>query len=348
MSSTSVDEILAKRFRIDRPPTLVARKYPRTHFAFSRMRCGDPMRGRSMAVPPEAAYSFHVPMTAPFFSDLWTGGRRKTIPNARLGDVFLFDLSENPRVALDTPFDSMRFYVPQAVLDEIANEEGTPRVKRLEAREFGGHDPIMYGLAQTLAGAMAYADHCSAMFCDHIALALFAHIAPVYGGMPVNEYARSALAPWQLRSAYEFIEENLGANPSISEVAKQCRLSSSYFSGAFKRACGFSPHRRLMKRRLERAKELMEVSSFTLAQIAQTCGFVDQSHFSRFFLKSEGCSPGRVAASAPRLVFTLSPAVTRGANLRLASPPLALRGKVQRECVVEATWDAAHGQCRRG
>jgi hypothetical protein len=27
---------------------------------------------------------------------------------------------------------------------------------------------------------------------------------------------------------------------------------------------------------------------------------------------------------------------------------LALRDKVQRECVVEAPWDAAHGQCRRG
>src|SRR5580692_9113059 len=153
MSAAAVDEVLARRFRIDRPPTLVAGRQPRAQVAFSRMRSDQPMRGRSLAVPPEAAYSFHVPMTAPFFSDLWTGGRRKTIPDARLGDVFLFDLSENPRVALDTPFDSMRFYVPQAVLDEIANEEGTPRVKRLEAREFGGHDPIMYGLAQTLAGA---------------------------------------------------------------------------------------------------------------------------------------------------------------------------------------------------
>jgi AraC family transcriptional regulator len=293
MGSTAVDEILARRFRIDRPPTLMARKYPRSHVAFSRMRGDHPMRGRSMTVPPEAAYSFHVPMTAPFFSDLWMEGKRKTLPDANLGDAFLFDLSENPRVGLDTSFDSMRFYVPQAALDEIADEEGTPRIKKLNARKFGGRDLVMYGFAQTLAGAMANPGHSSAMFCDHIALAFFAHIIPVYGGLPTKEYARGGLAPWQLRRAYEFIDDNVGADPSVSEVAERCELSSSYFSREFKHATGFSPHRWLTKRRIERAKELLRNQDLQLAAIAQTCGFVDQSHFARTFSRSEGCSPGR-------------------------------------------------------
>ena len=127
MGPTAVDEILARRFRIDRPPTLVARKSvsPRSHVAFSRMRSDHPMRGRSMAVPAESAYSFHVPMTTPFFSDLWMDGKRKTLPDANLGDAFLFDLSENPKVGLDTSFNSMRFYVPKAALDEdIQNKRG--------------------------------------------------------------------------------------------------------------------------------------------------------------------------------------------------------------------------------
>jgi AraC-like DNA-binding protein len=293
MGSTAVDEILARRFRIDRPPTLVARKYPRSHVAFSRMRGDHPMRGRSMTVPPEAAYSFHVPMSAPFFSDLWMEGKRKALPDANLGDAFLFDLSENPRVGLDTSFDSMRFYVPQTALDEIANEEGTPKIKKLNARQFGGRDLVMYGFAQTLAGAMAHPGHSSAMFCDHIALAFFAHIVPLYGGLPIKEYARGGLAPWQLRRAYEFIDDSVGADPSVSEVAEQCGLSSSYFSRAFKHASGFSPHRWLTKRRIERAKELLREQDLQLAAIAQTCGFVDQSHFARAFSRSEGCSPGR-------------------------------------------------------
>ena len=151
----------------------------------------------------------------------------------------------------------------------------------------------MYGFAQALAGAMASPGDGSAMFCDYIALAFFAHIVRVYGGLPIKQFARGGLAPWQLRRAYEFIDANLGSDPSISEVADQCGLSSSYFSRAFKRESGFSPHRWLMKRRVERAEELLHEPSLQLAEIAHICGFVDQSHFARAFSKSEGCSPGR-------------------------------------------------------
>jgi AraC-like DNA-binding protein len=293
MSATAVDEVLARRFRIDRPPTLLARRRPRAQVAFSRLRSDRPTRGRSMAVPPEEAFSFHVPLTAPFFSDLWVAGKRKTLPVASLGDAFLFDLNENPTVGLETSFDALRFYVPQAALDEMAAEAGIPRVKGLHARQLGGRDPVMYGLAQTLASAMATPGEGSAMFCEHIALAFFAHIAHAYGGQPIERLAHGGLDPWQLRRAYEFIEANLAADPSISEVAEQCGLSASYFSHAFKRDSGFSPHRWLMKRRVERAKQLLREPGLQLAEIAQMCGFADQSHFTRVFSRSENCAPAR-------------------------------------------------------
>jgi AraC family transcriptional regulator len=175
----------------------------------------------------------------------------------------------------------------------MADEAGIPRVKGLRARPFGGRDMIMYGFAQVLAGAMASPGDGSAMFCDYIALAFFAYIVRVYGGLPIKRFARGGLAPWQLQRAYEFIDGNLSADPSISDVADQCGLSSGYFSRAFKCETGISPHRWLMKRRVERAKELLREEDSRLAEVAQVCGFVDQSHFARVFSKIEGCSPGR-------------------------------------------------------
>lgn len=68
MGATAVDEVLAKRFRINRPPTLVARRHRRAQVAFSRMRSDHVMCGRSLAVPPDAAFSFHVPLTVPMVS----------------------------------------------------------------------------------------------------------------------------------------------------------------------------------------------------------------------------------------------------------------------------------------
>jgi AraC-like DNA-binding protein len=62
-------------------------------------------------------------------------------------------------------------------------------------------------------------------------------------------------------------------------------LSSGYFSRAFKRESGFSPHQWLMKRRVVRAKGLLREPRLKLAEIAQICGFADQSHFTRVFRK---------------------------------------------------------------
>jgi AraC family transcriptional regulator len=180
----------------------------------------------------------------------------------------------------------------RSALDEMANEAGIRPVKGLYAPNFGDRDLVLFGLAQALAGAMERHGEATAMFSDCIALAFFAHVVRAYGGAPTEERAHGSLAPWQLRRAREFINADLAANPSISQVANECGLSSSYFARAFRQATGLSPHRWLTKRRVERAKELLHDSGLELADVAQACGFADQSHFSRVFSRSEGYSPG--------------------------------------------------------
>jgi AraC family transcriptional regulator len=293
MGADAIEDDLARRFRIDRPPTLLARKSSRARIGFSRMRSNRPMRGRSLAVPPEEAFAFHVPLSLPFFSDLWTAGRRREVPDMRLGYAQLVDLGDNPVVSLDIPFDSLRFYIPQVALDEMANEAGIRRVKGLYAPNFGARDLVLFGLAQALAGAMEHPGDSTAMFTDCMALAFFAHIMRAYGGVPLEGRARGGLASWQARRAREFINANLTGDPSISQVADECGLSSGYFARAFKQTTGISPHRWLTKRRVERAKELLQDPGLQLADVAQACGFVDQSHFTRVFSRSEGYSPGR-------------------------------------------------------
>ena len=252
------------------------------------------MRGRSLAVPPQEAFAFHVPLSVPFFSNLWTAGRRREVPDLRLGDAQLVDLGDNPVVSLDIPFDTLRFYISQIALDEMANETGIRRVKGLYAPNFGARNLVMFGLAQALAGAMEHPGDGTAMFADCIALAFFAHIVRAYGSVPIGgPNARGGLAAWQLQRARDFINVNLAHDPSIAEVAHECGLSSGYFARAFKRSTGVPPYQWLTKIRVERAKELLKDPRCELADIAQLCGFVDQSHFTRVFSRSEGYSPGR-------------------------------------------------------
>ncbi len=293
MTAEAIGHLLAKRFRIERPPTLVAHKGTKAEIAFSRMSSAYPMRGRSLAVPLENAFAFHVPLSAMFFSHLWIGGSPKTLPRATLGDVFLFDLSDNPVVGLDTPFDSMRFYIPQAALDAMAHDHGIRRTGGLRSPSFGKRDVVMYGLAQSLAAVMAEPGVGTALFADCISLAFFAHVVHVYGGASRTfEGKKGGLAPWQERRAKDLIESRLGSDLSVHELAHECGLSVAHFTRAFRQSVGESPHRWLMRRRIETAQRLLVDTDRHLAEIAVDCGFADQSHFTNVFKGMIGAAPG--------------------------------------------------------
>ncbi|WP_415764311.1 AraC family transcriptional regulator [Paraburkholderia sp. J10-1] len=94
-----------------------------------------------------------------------------------------------------------------------------------------------------------------------------------------------------MRRIEEFFDAHLHGNPSILDLARQCNLSTSYFTDAFKQTTGLTPHQWLLKHRIERAKSQLRETDASLATIASNCGFFDQSHFSRVFSRLEGCGP---------------------------------------------------------
>jgi AraC-like DNA-binding protein len=110
------------------------------------------------------------------------------------------------------------------------------------------------------------------------------------------------LAPWQIRRITAHINANLDAALRVADLARVARLSQSYFARAFSGSFGCPPHRFVTRCRLERAKELMSQADVSLRQIATDCGFADQAHFSRIFLRFVGVSPARWrrALAAPR------------------------------------------------
>ena len=295
MDAREIEVVIARRFGLARAPTLVARTSASKHpIIFTHLRSAEARRRRSMEVPREQSFSFQTPLGASFPWQAWFSGKQRIVPPATPGNAYLFDLTKNPTVALDTPFNTVRFNISQAALDELAYDAGLRRAKGLYASSLGSADPIMVGLAQTIAAAMEHPADAASLFVDYIALAFHAHILHTYGNVAVGQVSRrGGLASWQLRRAYEFIEANLDGDPSILEMAGLCGLSSAHFAKAFKRTTGAPPHAWLLKRRIERAKQLLNETTLELSEVALACGFVDQSHLSRVFMKREGCSPGK-------------------------------------------------------
>jgi AraC family transcriptional regulator len=294
MSDETIGQILARRFGIDPPATLIAREGTKGAVSFTRLRSQTPHRGRSLDVPGEEAFAFQVPLVPNFFSGVWYGGKRQRLPVATRGAVYLFDLGNNPVVELEEPFDTLRLHISQSTLDEMAYEKGLRRIGGLKAKAAGEKDLILYGMAQVLAAALEQPEEVSMMFTDYIALAFHEHVIGLYGNAPVaRSTPRGGLAPWQLRRAHEFISANLGRDTSIDQLANETGLSSSHFARAFKQTVGVAPHQWLLQKRIDRAKELLRRTDMELSEIALSCGFGDQSHFTRVFTRLERSTPGK-------------------------------------------------------
>ncbi len=150
------------------------------------------------------------------------------------------------------------------------------------------------------------------MLVETLATALGVHVLRHHSSLEPASIslpaARGALDPRRLPRVTEFIEAHLGEGLTIEALASEACLSPFHFARAFKAATGTAPHRYLTDRRIGRARALIAEGRLPLAEIAEECGFSSQPHFTRWFKRIVGITPGayrgkRIGAERPELVL---------------------------------------------
>jgi AraC-like DNA-binding protein len=96
-----------------------------------------------------------------------------------------------------------------------------------------------------------------------------------------------------LRRAERFIWDNYTRKISLQEIAAAAGLSAPYFSTIFKEEMGENLSSYLNRLRVEKARHMLAETDLTLSEIASSCGFEDQSWFSKIFKSFTGISPGK-------------------------------------------------------
>jgi AraC-like DNA-binding protein/ligand-binding sensor protein len=100
-----------------------------------------------------------------------------------------------------------------------------------------------------------------------------------------------------LRKAERFIWENYTRKISLQEISAAAGLSAPYFSTIFKEEMGENLSSYLNRLRVEKARHMLAETDLTLNEIASSCGFEDQSWFSKIFKGFTGISPGKYRGS---------------------------------------------------
>lgn len=104
---------------------------------------------------------------------------------------------------------------------------------------------------------------------------------------------KSSLTPAQLSNIVDFIETRIGTRITLADLADMCGISQFRFMRAFKAETGFNPHQYVIERRVARAKDLLQDSQDSIADIAYDVGFSSQAHMTDVFRKRVGATPGQ-------------------------------------------------------
>ncbi len=166
-----------------------------------------------------------------------------------------------------------------------------PNVPHIDFAFF--QDPLLRQLARSLVEEAGQGS-IDRLLADSLMAALAMRVAQRFAPpQPEPDLPRP-----RLHRVLEYIEAHLERELTLTELAGVACLSPCHFSRSFKEAVGLGPQRYTVQRRVERAKALLRHGEASLAGVAATVGFADQSHFTAAFRRETGTTPGRFRAAA--------------------------------------------------
>ena len=96
-----------------------------------------------------------------------------------------------------------------------------------------------------------------------------------------------------IRTAKQYIQQHYSQAITLEDVCAATGFSVSYFSAMFKKETGEGFSKYLTRVRIDRAKELLQQTDLSVADVCAQVGYGDLKHFTQTFKKVSGLSPAQ-------------------------------------------------------
>lgn len=151
--------------------------------------------------------------------------------------------------------------------------------------------PRLRRLLEALAGELAAPGFASEMLVEAmlvgVAVELVRSLRPGDG----DQGESTAATPRQVRMITDYIMANLSSSLSVSDIARECNMSTRHVARIFKGATGVSLGEFVARTRIARAKELLASDHVRIKEVSWRCGFQSTSAFSAAFRAATGATP---------------------------------------------------------
>ncbi len=107
----------------------------------------------------------------------------------------------------------------------------------------------------------------------------------------MNTLKNSQLLSKPIVLCIDYIYNHIHYRITIKELAEYLSLSPSYLSKLFHKEMGIPVSQYILDLKIEKAKNLLQYSSYNIVEIASYLSFSSQSHFIQVFQKKTGLTP---------------------------------------------------------
>jgi AraC family transcriptional regulator len=243
---------------------------------------------------PEKALPEHVLIThvdGPARTDIWLAGTARSVDGCP-GELCVLPAETPYAVRRDLPGRIVATLLNTHLLEQTADEGQRRRRIDLEPR-LGARDPLLDALSRALTEEVLNDNAGGPLYAETLGAALAAQLWRNHAGGSVPLRRRGGLASNTLRALTEYIEAHLAEPIRLQELANLAGMSTYQLARRFKESQGVPPHQYLLRRRIERAREMLRQPDSTILDVALSCGFASQSHFASAFRMLTGVTPRR-------------------------------------------------------
>ena len=235
-----------------------------------------------------------IPLEAESCSYDWNMGSDWVVGQSRTGDLIVVPPGVESRWRVGGPRKLIILAVPVALVRSLLGPDCPNDLSTAFEPVSGSSapDPFVSAALDRLWSLGDGDEPLGGMLVDSAVLAVVCQLL-MRARQTAPQRAAGAFSSGDWRRVCDHIEANMHGEIVLVDLADAVGWSVRHFSRMFRKSTGQTPHGFILRKRVDRAKDLLRRQKLPLTEIALSCGFADQSHFTTSFRKATGLTPLR-------------------------------------------------------
>lgn len=243
------------------------------------------------------AYCPALPGSANTMGERWLDGKLATEARNQ-GDIAIIPAGISHRCNWHSCAQFTIVAIEPALLQQVGRDWVNPDRIELIPHYMTEQDSLLQGIVSTLREELETSKIAGRLLIDSLKTTLAIHLLRNYCTIqPKLSSYENGLSKAKLQQVKEYINAHLDRDLKLIELAASVQLSPYHFLRLFKQSMAATPHQYILERRVEKAKCLLEHGQLSIAEVAVTVGFCDQSHLTRYFKRIVGITPKQLLQS---------------------------------------------------